>query len=35
MTDEKRIIDKLEIIHSLQIGTREMAMGISLEQEGR
>ena len=33
MPDEKRMIDKLEIIHSLQIGTREVVVGVSPEQE--
>ncbi len=33
MPDEKRMIDKFEIIHSLQIGAREVVVGISLEQE--
>ena len=33
MPDEKRMIDKFEIIHSLQIGTREVVVGVSPEQE--
>ena len=33
MPDEKRMIDKFEIIHSLQIGAREVVVGISPEQE--
>ena len=33
MPDEKRMIDKFQIIHSLQIGTREVVVGISPEQE--
>ncbi len=33
MPDEKRMIDKFEIIHSLQIGAREVVVGVSPEQE--
>lgn len=33
MPDEKRKIDKFEIIHSLQIGAREVVVGVSPEQE--
>lgn len=33
MPDEKRMIDKFEIIHSLQIGAREVVVGVNLEQE--
>lgn len=33
MQDEKRMIDKFEIIHSLQIGAREVVVGVSPEQE--
>ena len=33
MPDEKRMIDKFQIIHSLQIGTREVVVGVSPEQE--
>ena len=33
MPDEKRMIDKFEIIHSLQMGAREVVVGVSPEQE--
>lgn len=33
MPDEKRMIDKFEIIHALQIGAREVVVGVSPEQE--
>ena len=33
MPNEKRMIDKFEIIHSLQIGAREVVVGVSPEQE--
>ena len=33
MPDEKRMIDQFEIIHSLQIGARELVVGVSPEQE--
>ncbi len=33
MPDEKRMIDKFEVIHSLQIGAREVVVGVSPEQE--
>lgn len=33
MPNEKRMIDKFEIIHSLQIGARELVVGVSPEQE--
>ena len=33
MPDEKRMIENFEIIHSLQIGAREVVVGVSPEQE--
>lgn len=33
MPDKKRMIGKFEIIHSLQIGAREVVVGVSPEQE--
>ncbi len=33
MPNEKRMIDKFEVIHSLQIGAREVVVGVSPEQE--
>ena len=33
MPDEKRMIENFEIIHSLQIGARELVVGVSPEQE--
>lgn len=33
MPDEKRMIDKFEVIHALQIGAREVVVGVSPEQE--
>lgn len=33
MSDEKRMIDKFKIIHSLQIGAREVVVGVNPEQE--
>lgn len=33
MPDEKRMIENFEIIHALQIGAREVVVGVNLEQE--
>ena len=33
MLDEKRMIENFEIIHSIQIGAREVVVGVSPEQE--
>ena len=33
MPDEKRMIENFEVIHSLQIGAREVVVGVSPEQE--
>ena len=33
MLNEKRIIDKFEVIHAIQVGAREVVVGVSLEQE--
>lgn len=33
MPDDKRMADKFEIIHALQIGAREVVVGVSPEQE--
>ena len=33
MREKKRMIQNFEIIHSLQIGAREVVVGISPEQE--
>lgn len=33
MSDEKRMIDKFKIIHSLQIGARKVVVGVNPEQE--
>ena len=32
MPDEKRMIDKFDVIHALQIGAREVVVGVSPEQ---
>ena len=33
MPDKKRMIENFEVIHSLQIGAREVVVGVSPEQE--
>ena len=33
MSDKKRMIENFEVIHSLQIGAREVVVGVSPEQE--
>ena len=33
MPNEKRMIDKFEIIHAIQVGAREVVVGVSPEQE--
>ena len=33
MPNEKRVIDKFEIIHTIQVGAREVVVGVSPEQE--